>query len=209
MIDQFYSMFIESFGLPTVGEAVNDQVLSRYVGVLPDSFLAFWKEFGWCAFKGGLLWTVNPDLFRGILSEWLHQVPELRDGEYIVFARSAFGTLYSFSPATGNVLRVQCARGLIMTQRNFHEPKEDKGLSLQTFFASTLPKDCDFVDEQGKGLFRQALNVIGQLDSSEVYGFEPLLVLGGAPSIAAIKKLRMDVHLSILRQFTNPMLSLV
>ncbi|HEY9755423.1 MAG TPA: GAD-like domain-containing protein [Oculatellaceae cyanobacterium] len=209
MIDQFYSLFIESFGLPTARESITDVVLSKYAGVLPESFIAFWNEFGWCTFKSGLLWTVNPDIFRGILGAWIDPIEELKHREYVVFARSAFGTLYAWSPITGDVLRVQCARGFIITRRKHFEKKKDKERSLQSFFASADPKDYDFIDEEGHGLFQQAIKGIGPLGSADVYGFEPLLALGGSPSIATVKKLRMDVHLEMLQQCSDPILSIV
>jgi hypothetical protein len=208
-MDQFYSMFVAKFGQPTSREAVPNEVMSKYSGVLPDSLLAFWKEFGWCSFSEGLVWTVNPDRLHGIFADWIAGISELDGSECIAFARSAFGNLYGWWPRTGSVIRVQCTGGFIMMQKNFREQKKDKDRRIQSFFATAYPKDFDIFDMNSTGLFRQAVNSVGPLGRDEVYGFEPLLVLGGEPIVNNIRKLRMDVHLAVMRQFTDPVLSLV
>jgi hypothetical protein len=59
-------------------------------------------------------------------------------------------------------------------------------------------------DDEGEGLFERALAQLGPLSKDELYGFEPALVLGGPCRIENLRKLRLDVHLSILRQFEAP-----
>ena len=80
---------------------------------------------------------------------------------------------------------------------------------MQSFFATASPADFDLLDENETPLFNRALNTLGVLQSNEVYGFEPLLVAGGQPKIENLKRLRMDVHLDILKQFTSPVLRMV
>jgi hypothetical protein len=41
--------------------------LKKYRGKLPDLLLDYWEHEGWNGHANGLLWTVNPDDYAGIL----------------------------------------------------------------------------------------------------------------------------------------------
>jgi hypothetical protein len=55
-----------------------------------------------------------------------------------------------------------------------------------------------------KSLFERALHTLGPLSSTEMYGFEPALVAGGRMALEHLKKVNLDVHLTILRQLAPP-----
>jgi hypothetical protein len=44
------------------------------------------------------------------------------------------------------------------------------------------------------------------LEPDEVYGFEPAIMLGGKMRLENLAKLKLDVHLTVLRQLASPTL---
>jgi len=208
-MDDFFQLFLKKFGAPTVSHAVPETAFATYEGTLPKCLLSYWREFGWCSFCNGLVWIVDPGLFRGRIGSWLSETPEFAGTDYYVFARSAFGSLYAYRPETGDVIRVVTTLNLIFAKRTLGKPVADKERVIQSFFAAAQPKDFDVVGEDNVPLFSRALESLGPLTASEVYGFEPLLVLGGSASVSHLKRLRLDVHLDIMRQFSHPGLRLV
>lgn len=89
------------------------------------------------------------------------------------------------------------------------EKKDDRRLdiSIRSFFC--LSKDsCDLDDEDGKPLFGRTLKKLGPLASDEMYGFEPAIVLGGKMRLENLHKVKLDQHLSMLRQLAAPVLPL-
>lgn len=61
-------------------------------------------------------------------------------------------------------------------------------------------------DEGGKPLFARARMLLGPLESDEMYGFEPALVAGGRMRLENLRRLKLDQHLSILRQIAAPVM---
>ncbi len=52
MIDADFEYFLEKFGQPQQAVRVTDNILNKYKGKLPDQLLEYWKEVGFCTFKG-------------------------------------------------------------------------------------------------------------------------------------------------------------
>ena len=83
---------------------------------------------------------------------------------------------------------------------------DDPDFYVRTFFSNKSIDRCDLDDESGQPLFKRALAKVGPLEEDEVYGFEPALVLGGKMRLENLAKLKLDVHLTILRQLASPTL---
>lgn len=75
---------------------------------------------------------------------------------------------------------------------------------VQTFFGAKTPSECDFKDDAKQPLFKRAASKLGPLDPDEMYGFEPALIVGGQVNLDHLKKVKLDVHLTILRQLAPP-----
>ena len=206
-MDKLFPIFLRKFGQPSSIEAVPETAFLKYESIFPDSLLSYWKEYGWCSFADGLIWMVNPEIFDDIISDWVKDIPEFIGHEFHVFARSAFGNLYAWEPKLGFVIRVVCTQGFILTEKIYQRKIEKMNLEIQSFFVAASQKDFDMTDESRSPLFRRAVEKLGALDNTELYGFEPLLILGGRLVLENVKKLRMDVHLEIMRQFTDPKLA--
>lgn len=80
-------------------------------------------------------------------------------------------------------------------------PCSNPDLELQSFLSMVEREDFDMEDADGEFLFERALQALGPLGEQELYGFEPALVMGGKAVLGNLRKLQLDVHLTILRQF--------
>jgi hypothetical protein len=206
MRDEYFEYFISKFGEATSRIAVPTEDIKKWHGKLPEQLIRYWLEEGWCSYANGLLWTINPESYEDLVDEWLADTPLEQADSFHAFARSAFGDLYLCGEKNGSNVTVCCGLNAISATAKSLTPKSDekKDLSIRSFFAASSVSDLDLKDEQGIPLFEQALAKLGPLDFDEVYGFEPALVLGGKMRLENLAKLKLDSHLTILRQLASP-----
>ncbi|HWW68866.1 MAG TPA: GAD-like domain-containing protein [Duganella sp.] len=206
MRDEDFEVFIAEFGEATQRVEVPAPSIEKWRGRLPDQLLTYWREEGWCAYAKGLFWTVDPDDYEDLIDEWLENTKLEQLDSFHVIARSAFGDLYACGEKTGQSVTVACPINAIFALQNELKPKtkDDLDLSIRSFFAFGEPADFDLHDESKQPLFERAVAELGQLASDEMYGFEPALVLGGQMKIDNLIKVKLDVHLTILRQLASP-----
>jgi hypothetical protein len=207
MRDEDFEVFIEEFGEACQRVEVPTASLEHWRGKLPDQLIKYWTEEGWCAYADGLFWTVNPDDYEDLVDEWLHDTFLEQIDEFQVIARSAFGELFLWGQKTGGSVTISCAtNSIISLNSNLKRKLGDPDFYVRSFFSNKSIERCDLDDELGQPLFKRALAKLGPLESDEVYGFEPALVLGGGMRLENLAKLKLDVHLTILRQLASPTL---
>lgn len=205
MRDEDFEVFIEEFGEASQRTEVPTATLERWQGKLPDQLIKYWKEEGWCAYASGLIWTVNPDDYEDLVDEWLHDTFLEQIDAFQVIARSAFGELFLWGQKTGGSVTISCAtNSIICLSSNLKRKLDDPDFYVRTFFSNKSIDRCDLDDELGQPLFKRALAKLGPLEPDELYGFEPALVLGGKMRLENLAKLKLDVHLTILRQLAAP-----
>ena len=205
MRDEDFEVFIEEFGEATQRTEVPEASIDDWRGRLPDQLIAYWKDEGWCSYANGLFWTVNPDDYEDLVYEWLHDSFLEQIDEFHVIARSAFGELFLWGQKTGGSVTILCAtHSIICLSANLQRRMDDPDFYLRTFFSNKSIDRCDLDDESGQPLFERALAALGPLEPDEVYGFEPAIVLGGKMRLENLAKLKLDVHLTILRQLAAP-----
>lgn len=205
MRDEDFEVFIEEFGEATQRTEVPEARIDDWRGRLPDQLIAYWKDEGWCSYANGLFWTVNPDDYEDLVDEWLHDSFLEQIDEFHVIARSAFGELFLWGQKTGGSVTILCAtHSIICLSANLQRRMDDPDFYLRTFFSNKSIDRCDLDDESGQPLFERALAALGPLEPDEVYGFEPAIVLGGKMRLENLAKLKLDVHLTILRQLAAP-----
>lgn len=205
-MDEDLAYFLEKFGEPTHRTKVPAASVATWRGRLPDYLLSYWIDEGWCGYARGLLWTVDPDDYEDLVDEWLADSPLEQVDAYHVIARSAFGDLYLCGERSGRSATVNCLLNAISALAKDLKAKDNEARdrSIRSFFASSALKRFDFTDGDGVPLFERALNTLGALAPDEMYGFEPALVAGGANRLQNLRKLKIDPHLTILRQFGAP-----
>ena len=205
MSDQYYQLFLKKVGDVTHQVPVPELSFKKFQGVLPEQLLKYWREEGWCGYANGLVWTVNPEDYRGLVEVWLADTPYEKIDDYHVVARSAFGKLYTWGARNNRSLVISCpSNALVAIDKELRTPEDDPNLAIQLFFSSKSKKGCDLKDATGKGLFEQAMKKLGPLAPDEVYGFEPALIAGGVNRVDKIHKLNLFAHLTILRELAEP-----
>lgn len=205
MKDEDFEVFISEFGEATTRRAVPAQAFQKWREKLPDQLLKYWEDEGWCGYKDGLFWTVDPDDYEDLVDEWLADTPFEQIDSYHAIARSAFGFLYLWGEKTGDSVVIACNINAIISLGSSLQRKiDDPDFDMRIFFSNKSPEDCDLKDEMGEPLFSRALAEFGPLEFDEVYGFEPAIVLGGKMRLENLAKLKLDVHLTILRQLAAP-----
>lgn len=208
MRDEDFEQFIECFGEATQRALVPESSFAKWENVLPPALLEYWRSEGWACYANGLIWTVNPDEFEHLKDAWLEGTPLESFDRFHVIARSAFGNLYLCGERTGRSVSVICSHHEILALKNRLKPKAlaAQNLTIQSLFGASDPDDFDVSDPSGKLLFSRAMRKCGPLDPDEMYGFEPALVLGGKPTLVNVRRLKIDQHLLILRNFGTPKL---
>lgn len=201
-MDDFYEEFVENFGVGTQYEAITDEFLSKYESIFPDGLLEFWRKEGWSSYADGLVWTVNPDKFAWVVDGWVRAVPEMPvDSKYFIIARSAFGNFYCLSLDSKKIFSISCPDVTVVASKDcFVSAPGSAELAAGLFFSLADTDYFDYDDENQSPLFERALERLGPLAHDECYGFVPLLSLGGVASLDHLEKVRMDVHIDIIRQ---------
>lgn len=207
MRDRDFSDFVAEFGEATARAEVAHDAIKQWQGRLPDQLLRYWQDEGWSAYSDGLFWTVNPGDYEDLVDEWLADTGLDEIDSFHVIARTAFGDLYLCGERTGRSVNVACNINAIFAMRSdlVTLSREKLDLQIRRFF--WLDKSsCDCKDESGEPLFERALATLGPLAADEMYGFEPALVLGGKMHLENLRKVKLDQHLTILRQLAAPSL---
>lgn len=207
MRDEDFEVFIEEFGEATYHFSVPNEAFEKWQGKLPNQLLNYWKNEGWNAYANGLFWTVNPDDYEDLVDEWLEDSRLEEIDAFHAIARSAFGDLYLWGEKTGSSVTICCSiNSIIALQKNLKRKIDDPDFYARTFFSNQEVSRCDLKDELKSPLFDRALKKLGPLAPDEMYGFEPALVAGGKMLLENLHKVKLDQHLTILRQLAKPIM---
>jgi hypothetical protein len=206
MRDEDFSLFVEEMGEPDRHEVVPEAAFHKWSGKLPNQLLTYWRQEGWCSYGQGLFWTVNPDNYEYLVDQWLADTPLEQIDSFHVFGRSAFGDLYLCGERSGSNATICCSINAItvVPKELKSKDEEPKDSSIRAFFAASFVSDFDRTDLFKKPLFSRALSKLGTVAVDEIYGFEPVLVLGGKPVLDNLRRVKLDQHLTMLRQFGAP-----
>jgi hypothetical protein len=207
MRDEDFEYFVSKFGEATNRVSVPTETIEKWRTKLPDQLLTYWQEEGWGSYANGLFWIVNPDDYEDLVDEWLEDTLLEQIDAFHVVGRTAFGNLYVCGEHSGVNMTISCPLNAIFALPKDLKPKskEDQDWSVKSFIGLSI-SECDLKDESGVPLFEQAVAKFGPLAADEMYGFEPAIVLGGKMRLENLVKLKLDVHLTILRQLASPKL---
>ena len=208
MRDEDFEYFISKFGEATRRAEAPASSIQKWREKLPVQLLKYWQEEGWCEYAKGLFCTVDPNEYEDLVDEWLRDTKLDELDAFHVIARSAFGDLYACGEKTGRSVTIACAINMISAIPKELKPKTsaELDLSIRSFFAFSKPTRFDMKDENGQPLFERALAKLGPLEYDEIFGFEPAIVLGGKMRLENLTKVKLDAHLTILRQLASPTL---
>ena len=207
----FRQRFQDRFGDPDKNSSVyHEASIKKYQGVLPDELLQHWQKDGWCSYKRGIFWLVNPEEYASLMRDYLQgSVFQDRKDLYVV-ARTAFGKLFLWEKGKGNTLIINPMAGMIFLSADNDRQvlsAEDEEFEMNWFLGTKDPESLDRRDASGKGLFERALKKFGQLKSNEMYGYKLSRSLGGHEGIRNIDKVDLPIYFDIERQLKNPTVS--
>ena len=205
----FFKMFLNKMGPGTRYKDVPIEFLDRYRDVLPKDLLEFWAAEGLSSYADGLFWTVDPEEYLWVAEEWVANYPEIPLAGLHVFARNSYGEFYCLSLEGGCVIKISCPAGEIYAPRSMLKLMGGAERAAEVFFGMASRAKFDLLDTNRDPLFPRALVKLGPLDINEVYGFVPMITLGGETCVSNLDKLRMDVHLDMLRASREPRLLLI
>ncbi|WP_288076875.1 GAD-like domain-containing protein [Pseudomonas sp.] len=196
-MDEDFDFFLSTFGPGFDRRSVSSSTIEQYRGKLPDQLLTYWEVYGWCGYAGGIFWSVNPQEYESIVSEWLKGTKLWGIDVYHVIARSAFGTLYLWGEQSGYSLKISSVDAYYICRESmFTGDQLDFG--VRCFFSGLTVKSNDY-----ENLFAVAKNKLGRLHEGEMYGFTPALALGGQRTLAGIEKVGAVEYLTFLSQVSE------
>ena len=195
-MDEAFSFFVEQVGEPMYRQEVPASSIERYRNKLPAKLLQYWAEHGWCGYGDGVLWTVNPQEYEGVVASVLESSGLEKYDNFHLIARGAFGDLYLFGEKTGFSLKVTAQIGRY-TGFKYQLSAADMDRHVQNFFVCMDLESNDFDD-----MFESAKKKLGTLGSDEMYGFVPALVFGGPVLFENLEKLKAVEHLVLLSQIS-------
>lgn len=210
MTDENFEYFLneEGFAPAIKCRPVDEATLLRYTGKLPDRLIEYWKEYGFCGYGDGLLWTVNPSEYEEVLEMWLSSTPLWGRENYYVIARSAFGVMYVLGEDSVDDTVINPHYSNIVPgnapDKNLSAEQKDRKLSL--FFGVKGKKSLDMNDQNDKPLFKKIVKKIGSLDYDEMYAFVPALAAGGIADIEHVQIVKIHEQLELLAELDTPLI---
>jgi hypothetical protein len=195
-MDRHLEVFFLEWGKPTQYIAADDASLEQLAPTVPPKLIEFWKTIGFSVFKDGLLTVVNPLDWQDTVDEWIVGTELETLDNFIPLMKGAFGDFKLFGTRKGYKNQLDTMTSQFIGRREL--PKYDLDFLIQTFFAIESPSDWD-LDEKSLN-FTKALKKLGSLQPNEMYGFVPMLPLGGTRDLKHLQKVDAHAHLSILRQ---------
>lgn len=201
VIDEDFSWFLEQFGNPQLVEEATKNVIDTYSGVMPNRLLEYWKQFGFCSFKDGLIWLVNPNDYKALVNTWLKGTGILETDNFHVFARSGFGVLYLWGEKTGRSWNIEPLNGRIFSNGNYQKEilAGNADDVIQSFFGIVSPDTIDTKDSNTRNfIFEDAVSKYDPLKSDEKFTFEPAPFMGGERSLSTVNKVNIFIQTEIL-----------
>ncbi|MFC4637696.1 GAD-like domain-containing protein [Deinococcus hohokamensis] len=134
--------------------------IERYAGQVPEELLAIWRQYGLTSHGQGEVWFTNPEDYTEIVQAFFG-----REQPFLVFARTSFGHLKA-------ILRGQLYT--ILPQIALAQHGHDVRI-FPTLVSSGLIRP----HSEAHAEHQRALQALGPLTSRQMYGYVPMLALGG------------------------------
>ncbi len=208
----FREKFIKRMGEADEILQVDNKLLEKYRGVLPDELLMYWKQYGLTSFKDGLFWFTNPDEYEEVMRSYLAYSPLADRKDLYVVARSAFGELFIWEKGKGNISDIALISNIITLDAVADRQTlsvEDEEYEMNRFLGTTRPKHLDIEDASKKPLFERALKKFGTLSANEMYGYKLNPALGGKESIRNLDKVDLFIYANIQLELEESTLSII
>ncbi|MBP0583234.1 DUF1851 domain-containing protein [Labrys sp. LIt4] len=189
------SYLLDNFGGPEQATKVSDKEISKYFDKVPETILKFWRDHGRGSYLNGFFWFCDPALLQPILRTLFEGDPEYNAEDMTTVGYSAFGSLEVWDK-TRRIIGID-----FLTSTIYSPPDEyyldlstgerlDDNILVQTPMTSFINSDRDDFDE--------ALATLGKLEPGEIYGYAPVLQLGGSQDVEHLHRTKIVEHLAMI-----------
>lgn len=203
-------------GYPENRYSLSEEDLTKIKNLLPPSLFEIFRRYGTASCFNGLFKTCNPIDFRQVLAMIFKADPDFNHEDCSVVAHTAFGYLHIWSRTFG-IVEIDLPKGLVFCQHlapteftNLPEPAVIRQPTDDFFSLSILPfsrEESDYLDYNGKPMYKPCQIKHGILANDECYGFFPALSVCGISNtslrVENIKKVKTREHFSLIAQLGN------
>ena len=191
---------IKDDGEPTGVQQFSQGEVQSLPSALPEDLIGFFKTYGRCKMIGGIFQTCHPHDFKSVLALIFGADADFSHKNCHAFAYTAFGEVYFWHESYG-IGRVELYDGLVFSRNLTKGITEGARIELGIYVAFEMAlENYDYLDLQGKALFKKAVKKYGMPEIGECFRFVPVLALGGVPDITCIKRLSAPEHFAIACQ---------
>lgn len=167
-------------------EKVSQEIIDRYQEKLPQELIEAWKQYGVGTILEGYIKLINPENFRDIVDESYYRskdcIPIMVTGfgDIITWERSKYVGIVKYRKGKVNIIS-----------------------SGFKYFFQNLLEDC-FLDEDLEwNPYNKAIEIYGELNYDECFGYVPLLGLGGTEKVVNLKKVKIREHIELITQLVG------
>jgi hypothetical protein len=196
--------FLEKYGEPQHVRKISASEASGYSSKLPSGMLQFWIEHGRGSYLGGKFWFCDPAPFQAIIDTIFKDDPEFSPADMKLFCHSAFGNFWLWH-RIHRCISVNFLNGYVHCPSPTAHQDRTTGIFFPEDF--TLGNVMDSIagnrseyDEYGEDLLPQAIDLLGELDEGEVYGFFPPPCFGGTRDVTSLRRTPAVEHMTFLAQ---------
>lgn len=203
MLHDFFKYVVKKHAPPGKSSPLDSDELLDLIEVLPEHLVEFYRAYGRCILRKGLLQVCHPKDLQEILKLVLNSDPDINDENSHAFAYSPFGDIYFYNKRYG-CGSIELLNGKIFND-DLTSSTEISPLIDNTVFMpfSLSDESLDFIDQSGKPLFKKSVKTYGELNIGECYGFVPALELGGEADITNVRRLKAPEHFAIIAQLQD------
>ncbi|QDH17382.1 GAD-like domain-containing protein [Swingsia samuiensis] len=194
--------FIQEYGELKNQKKVSNEICNEYEEKLPNALIQFWREYGIGTWLEGKFQFCIPSDYADIIDILFEGDPDIHPKRTHIVGFSAFGDLLIWNEDLQScevnlplsTMKIPKWNYSKLGVKNYFLKAPISGLVFDRWY--NYPTD----NKNYTSLFKEALDVIGEITLGECYGFFPALALGGAPALKHIKKVDAKVHFNMLAQ---------
>ncbi|TDW32880.1 hypothetical protein EV128_106224 [Rhizobium azibense] len=190
---------IEDFGAPQGGEAAPAAEPERYRGRVPDAVIEFWQQNGTGIILDGYFQFCDPDMYAPIMKLVFDGDSEIEAGKTHVLGFGAFGKMIAWNETHQDMI-IDLVKGMVSCPALTSGEKFDENIAVTSQLMTLDQAFLDEYDANAKKLFKSARSRIGKLRVGQIYGFKPILALGGNRSLDSLTIYEALPHMAILAQ---------
>lgn len=198
-MQDYFDEVIASYGQPA-GEPLSPATIDKLRGKVPNGLIRCWEKYGLGTVLDGFFQFVDPTRYSGVCEAVFDGDPELDPTRSHIIGLSAFGNLLIWNEKY-HIISIDLVNlKAFGSSLEKNEESNEKNLALIGGLSVVDRPSFDERDSNGEGLFKPALQKLGRLKPNQIYGFVPMLALGGNRSIDNLKIVSAPEHLLMLAQ---------